>query len=289
MSVPLAERTASPVRFEAPSHSRPGLVQPRARRAVGHARGTGALRLVGPLVLFALWWIGTATGKISKSVLASPPKVLSCVQELIRDDRLFHQIAVSLTRSGKGLFFGVSIGLILGAAVGLSRLAEQLLDSSLQMGRTIPFLALVPLFIVWLGIGETPKILLIALATMFPMYLNTYNGVRNVDRRVVEAMRAYDLSGFRLVREILFPLALPSILTGLRYSLGVSVLALLAAEQINASEGLGALLYTAQISQRVDILMVVLIIYALIGIGADLIVRGLERLLMPWHKGVATR
>jgi sulfonate transport system permease protein len=241
------------------------------------------------MLLFAAWWLGCATGRIPPSVLASPSRVWDAFTELVRDDNLFHQLWVSLARALKGVAFGASIGLLIGVVAGISRLGERLLDSSMQMLRTIPFLALVPLIVVWLGIGETPKVLLIAVATAFPMYLNAYNGVRNVDRRVVEAMRTYGLSGFRLVREIVLPLALPSILTGLRFALGVSVLALLAAEQINASEGLGALLYQAQTYQRVDILMVVIIIYALLGLTADLVVRILERVLMPWRGGIAAR
>jgi sulfonate transport system permease protein len=159
----------------------------------------------------------------------------------------------------------------------------------MQMLRTVPFLAIVPLLIVWFGIGEEPKLVLIAAATTFPMYLNTYNGVRNVDRKVVEASRSYGLRGPRLVGEIMLPLAMPSILTGLRFSLGVSILALLAAEQINASSGLGYLLYNAQVHQRVDVLMVVVIIYALLGLAVDLLVRLLERFAMPWRAGVSAR
>ncbi len=264
------------------------LVRPVPLRRSGARRG-GALRLVGPGLLFALWWAGSATGRIPASVLASPPDVARTFGELVREDALFTQLGISLGRSLKGATIGVSVGLALGLAAGISRLGERLLDSSLQMLRTVPFLALVPLVVVWLGIGETPKILLIAAATMFPMYLNTYNGVRNVDRRVLEAMRTFGLSGWRLVRQIILPLALPSVLTGLRYSLGVSVLALLAAEQINASQGLGALSYTAQTYQRVDIIMVVIVIYALLGLTADVVVRILERVLMPWRAGVAAR
>jgi sulfonate transport system permease protein len=271
-----------------PAPNPPGLVRPRSLRAAARRRG-GALRLVGPAVLFAAWWIGTTTGRIPSSVLASPSQVLTAFQELIRNDDLFAQIGVSLGRAIKGVAIGAGIGLLLGVAAGVWTLGERLLDSSMQMLRTVPFLALVPLIVVWLGIGETPKVLLIALATTFPMYLNTYNGVRNVDRRVVEAMRSYGLSGFRLIREVVLPLALPSILTGLRFCLGVSILALLAAEQINAQQGLGSLLYTAQTYQRVDILMVVIIIYALLGLTADLIVRVLERVMMPWRRGIAVR
>jgi sulfonate transport system permease protein len=172
---------------------------------------------------------------------------------------------------------------------GLSTYGEELLDSSLQMLRTVPFLAVVPLFIIWLGIGETPKVALIAVASAFPLYLNTYNGVRNVDRRVVEAARCFGLRRARLSREVILPLALPQILTGLRFSLGVSVLALIAAEQINASAGVGFLLNQAQSFQQIDILLVCVILYCSFGLLADLIVRLLEHLTMPWRAGVATR
>ena len=148
---------------------------------------------------------------------------------------------------------------------------------------------LVPLFIVWFGIGETPKLLLIALATMFPMYLNAYAGVRNVDRKVIEAMRSFGLNGRRLVLEVVLPLALPQIFTGLRFSLGVSVLVLIAAEQINASAGLGYLLNSAQMYQQVDVILICIGIYAVLGLGADLIVRTLERVFLPWRAGVAIR
>jgi sulfonate transport system permease protein len=153
----------------------------------------------------------------------------------------------------------------------------------------VPFLALVPLFIVWFGVGEVPKLLLIALATLFPMYLNTYSGVRNVDRKVIEAAHCFGLKGLRLIIEVVLPLALPSILTGLRFALGVAVLVLIAAEQINASAGLGYLLNTAQLYQQVDVILVCIGIYAVLGLSADLLVRSLEKLLMPWRAGVAAR
>ena len=232
---------------------------------------------------------GHHRGWVDASVLPTPARVWDTARDLVAHDDLLGQLRVSLGRSLRGVAIGVTIGLVLGAIAGSMRIGEQVVDSPMQMLRTVPFLALVPLFIVWLGIGETPKILLIALATMFPMYLNTYNGVRNVDRKVVEAMRTYGLKGPKLTRQIILPQALPSILNGLRFSLGVSVLALLAAEQINASKGLGALMYTAQSFQRVDILMVVIIVYALLGLAADLIVRIIERLAMPWRNGVAVR
>jgi sulfonate transport system permease protein len=208
---------------------------------------------------------------------------------LWHEQSLAHQVGVSLSRAAVGGGLGVILGLVLGVSAGLFRLGEELFDALLQMLRTVPFLALVPLFIVWFGIDETPKLILIALATTFPMYLNTYAGVRNVDRKVIEAAKTFGLTGPRLIREVVLPLALPSILTGLRFALGVSVLVLIAAEQINASAGLGYLLNTAQLYQQVDVILVCIAIYAALGLGADLIVRMLERLLMPWRAGVAAR
>lgn len=289
VALPTSPDAPEPPGSPAPTAAAPpaDLVRPRAR-AQRRRSSSGVLRTVGPVLVLALWWIGSATGWIHPSVLPSPSKAIATFQSMAADD-LWDHLSTSLGRSLRGAAIGVTIGLVLGALAGLSRLGEQLLDSVLQMLRTIPFLAVVPLFIVWLGIGETPKVLLIALATTFPMYLNTYNGVRNVDRKLVEAMGTFGLRGPRLAREVIFPLALPSILTGLRFALGVSVLALLAAEQINTSKGLGALLLDAQTYQRVDVLMVVIVIYALLGLGADLLVRGLERVLMPWRSGVAAR
>ena len=240
------------------------------------------LRALGPLFLLAFWWIGASTGFLAGQ-LSSPSRVLDTFADLWQRQQLLHQVTTSLRRALTGAAIGVSIGLVLGAIAGLWRIGEELLDSSLQMLRTIPFLALVPLFIVWLGIGETPKIVLIAMATVFPMYLNTYNGVRSVDRKVLEGMRSFGVTGWRLVRDVVFPLALPSILTGLRFALGVSVLALIAAEQINSSAGLGYLMLQAQNYQQGDVLVVCIIIYAALGLLADILVRVLERFTMPWR------
>ncbi len=245
-----------------------------------------SLRALGPLLLFTFWWIGASTGFLVRE-LSSPSRVVDTFQDLYDHQQLVHQVTTSLTRALTGAAIGASIGLVLGAIAGLWRVGEELLDSSLQMLRTIPFLALVPLFIVWLGIGETPKIVLIALATVFPMYLNTYNGVRSVDRKVLEGMRSFGVTGWRLVRDVVFPLALPSILTGLRFALGVSVLALIAAEQIASNDGLGHLMIQAQTYLQSDVIVVCIVIYAALGLLADVLVRTLERVLMPWRSSVS--
>lgn len=296
LSVPAAVEAAAGTATRATSQTSsdlppvPGLVRPRAahRRSRGRLNSLG-LRALLPLTLFGLWWWGTAAGWISSSVLVSPPRVVRTFDDLVRHEALFHQLWVSLSLALRGALFGAVAGLLFGAVAGLWRIGEELLDATLQMLRTIPFLAVVPLFIVWLGIGDLPKVLLISLATLFPMYLNTYNGVRNVDRRVIEAMEVFGLRGAPLVAKVVIPLALPSILTGLRFCLGISILALIAAEQINSSAGLGYLIYQAQSLQQVDVLVVVLVIYAVLGLASDLIVRVLERLLMPWQRGVAVR
>lgn len=266
------------------------LVQPVVRRSGRHSgRLSFARRAVGPLILIAAWAIATSAGWVDPSILPSPAGLVAGWQQLWAEQALTQQVATSLTRALIGGAAGILLGLSLGTIAGLSKLGEELFDALLQMLRTVPFLALVPLFIVWFGIGEAPKLLLIALATIFPMYLNTYAGVRNVDRKVIEAMRSFGLSGGRLIAEVVLPLALPQIFTGLRFALGVSVLVLIAAEQINASAGLGYLLNSAQLYQQVDVILICIAIYAVLGLGADLIVRSLERVFLPWRAGVAVR
>lgn len=265
------------------------LVQPVARQAAEQARFSLARRALGPLLVIVGWAVATTAGLIDPSILPSPRTLGAALERLWSEQNLAHQIVVSLGRAVVGGTIGAALGLVLGVAAGLFRLGEELFDALLQMLRTVPFLALVPLFIVWFGIDETPKLILIALATMFPMYLNTYAGVRNVDRKVIEAARSFGLSGPRLIREVVLPLALPSILTGLRFALGVAVLVLIAAEQINSSAGLGYLLNAAQLYQQVDVILICIVIYAFLGLAADLAVRLLEKLLMPWRAGVAAR
>ncbi len=267
-----------------------GLTRPVVRQARGFSeRFALARRAAAPVLVVVAWAIATSAGWIDPSILPSPAGLVEGWRELWANENLPGQIGVSLSRALVGGAAGIVLGLILGTAAGLSRLGEEFLDALLQMLRTVPFLALVPLFIVWFGIGETPKLLLIALATMFPMYLNTYAGVRNVDRKVIEAMRSFGLTGSKLIRQVVLPLALPQIFTGLRFSLGVSVLVLIAAEQINTSAGLGYLLNSAQLYQQVDVILICIGIYAVLGLSADLIVRTLEKFFMPWRASVAIR
>jgi sulfonate transport system permease protein len=269
----------------------PGLVtpQPQGLRRPRRPAISLTLRIAGPVVLIGGWWLASATGELNPAVLASPAAVVRAAWQLWTSGQLSSALEVSLGRAALGLFFGVSAGLILGVITGFSRLGEELLDSPLQLLRALPFLSLVPLFMVWFGIGESARVILIAVATAFPMYVSTAGGVRAVDPKLVEAMRTFGLRRLALVREVVLPGALPALLSGLRLSMTLSVIALIAAEEINTTSGIGYLMNQAQTYSRTDILTVCVLIYGAFGLLADLFARLLERLLMPWRAGKAAR
>lgn len=260
-----------------------GLVTPAVRRVSLQAPWiSAALRAGVPLALFAAWWFGSSSGAIDPKVFPSPQSVWTAFQTLSANGVLWDNASVSLSRVAVGFAIGGSLGLSLGILAGLFRLGDQLLDPTLQMLRTIPFLAIAPLLILWFGIGELPKIVIIAAAALFPLYLNAHSGVRNVDKKILEAAGTFGLRGLGLVRHVILPEAIPSILVGLRVSLSVSLLALIVAEQSNAPRGLGFLMTSAQQYFQTDILVLCIIIYAVWGLGVDLLVRLLERALLPY-------
>jgi sulfonate transport system permease protein len=209
--------------------------------------------------------------------------VLVTLLGMIQSGELPRNLIVSFGRAATGLAIGVSIGTILALVAGLSRSGDAAIDPVMQIKRTIPVVALSPLFIVWFGIGETPKIALIAFATIFPIYLNLYQGIRGVDVRLLDAARSFGLSQMELIRHVILPGALPSFLVGLRYSLSIAVILLVIAEQINASSGLGYLINNARDFMRTDIIVVCLMVYAILGLGADLIVRAVETRALAWR------
>jgi sulfonate transport system permease protein len=240
-------------------------------------------RWVSPILLLLLWQAGSSIGAIPARILASPVSVLGELGTMLGSGELTHHLAVSLLRVSLGLATGVGSGVLLGLLAGLSRAGDAAIDPLVQIKRTIPVVALTPLFIVWFGIGEATKIGLIAFATAFPVYLNLHQGIRGVDRRLLDAARSFGLSRLRLVWHVVLPGALPSLLVGLRYSLSVSVLMLVIAEQVNATSGLGYLINDARETMRTDIIVVCLMIYALLGLGGDWLVRSIEARALAWR------
>lgn len=242
-----------------------------------------AVRVSVPLLLLALWWYGSASGAVPADVLAGPGAVLRALGELASTGQLAEYLAASAHRAGLGVLLGGGIGLVLGVVSGLSALGEELVDPTMQMKRAVPFLALVPLFISWFGVGETFKVVLIGVSAVAPMYAYTYLGVRGVDRKVVEAARGFGLRGWRLAFGVVIPTALPSILMALRICLSVSLTGLIAAEQIGATEGIGYLVTLAQQYFRGDYMLLCVVVYAVLGLAIDLAIRGVERLVLRWR------
>lgn len=240
-------------------------------------------RTIGPLSLLALWQVFSATGVLHPDVLASPGTIARAGSGLIADGTLPSAMAVSLQRVAMGLLLGGIAGTVLALVSGLSRLGEDLVDATVQMLRTVPWVGLIPLFIIWLGIGEAPKVALIALGVAFHLYLNVYAGIRGVDAELIEAGRSLGLGRWGLVRHVVLPGALPGAMTGLRYSLATAWLALVFGESINADAGIGFLMNQAREFFRTDVIVVCLVVYAFLGLAADVIVRTLERLLLQWR------
>ena len=240
-------------------------------------------RFASPLLLVLLWEAASMAGLISPRTLAAPSTVLASAWELLLSGELPRHLLVSLGRVALGLGIGVTAGAALALVAGLSRLGEEIVDAPLQMLRTLPFLALVPLFILWFGIGEVPKVALVALGTTFPVYLTLFAGIRGVDPKLVEAGRVFGLDRRGMVRHVVLPGALPSGLVGLRYALGTAWLSLVIAEQINASAGIGFLINDARDFLRTDVIVVGLLVYALLGLGADALMRAVERRALSWR------
>ena len=241
------------------------------------------LSWLAPVAIVILWELSAKAGWISPQVLPAPSKVLNTAVKLVATGSLLDDLGISLLRAATGFAIGGSIGFSLGILVGFSKIAEAAIDRSIQMIRAIPFLALLPLVIVWLGVGEAQKIFLVALGVSFPIYINTTLGIRQVDPKLIELGRVQGLGTFELIRRIVLPGALPSILTGVRYALATAWLALVVAETIGAQSGIGFLAMDAREFLRTDVIVLTIAIYALIGVAADGIARLLERRLLAWH------
>lgn len=255
---------------------------PKGGRARGRRWSLPLLGALPPLLLLVLGESAVRLGWVPSHLLPAPSDVLRTLGELGTQDPLGH-LAASTARVAIGFVIGTVLALALGAAVGLSRRAEALLDPSFQALRAIPSLAWVPLLLLWLGIDEAPKIVLIAIAAFFPVYMGVASGFRDVDRKLVEVGRMYRLGRWALVRRILMPAALPSILTGLRNGLSLAWMFMVAAELIAASQGLGYLLTDGRETSRADIVLAAIVLLALLGKLSDGAMRLLERRLLRWR------
>jgi sulfonate transport system permease protein len=248
-------------------------------------------RLVSPLAVLIIWQLVSSSGLVSEQKLPSPSTVLHTAITLITTNSAAYgtlqgAMVVSLERVAIGFALGGAAGLVLAVIAGLSRLGENSVDPLLQMLRTLPLFGLIPVFIVWFGIGELPKVLLIALGAAIPLYLNTFAGIRNVDAKLAEAGQSLGLTRAEKIRHIILPGALPQMLVGLRQSLGVAWLALVVAEQINANAGLGFMISQATQFLRNDVIFVALLVYCLLGLITDALVRLLERRALTWRRGL---
>ncbi len=245
-----------------------------------------ATRIILPALVLAAWQLASVYGLINPRTLESPAAVVQALIDLARSGVLLDSLIASFKRAATGLLLGGGIGLVLGLVAGLSRTGERAYDALLQMLRMVPFLAVIPLFVVWFGVGEESKVLLIALACVFPVYLNTFSGVRNVEPKLIEAATVFGMSWSAIATWIMIPLAMPTILVGLRYAMGVALLSLVAAEQVNASSGIGYLALNPRAALRTDIILGVVVLYSVLGLAVDVLVRGIQHQALPWHRTI---
>ncbi|WP_269430638.1 aliphatic sulfonate ABC transporter permease SsuC [Paenibacillus dauci] len=236
-----------------------------------------------PLLLLIGWQLLTANGWIAGNILPTPVEVFRALIRLLGTGELVENIAVSTSRALSGFAIGGGLGFLLGVVNGISQLWEKISDSSIQMIRNIPHLSLIPLVIVWFGIGEEAKLFLVSLGVFFPVYLNTFHGIRSVDRGLVEMGKVYGLSRLALYIHIILPGALPSILVGIRYALGIMWLTLIVAETVAADAGIGYMAMNAREFMQMDVIVLSILLYALLGKLSDSMAKLLEKRWLRWN------
>jgi sulfonate transport system permease protein len=282
----LDEPQPQPRRHPSAQTATPAQAKPRPRR---RKKNRAWYRLISPVAAIAVWQVISSAGLISTQKLPAPVTVWHTAVSLITQDSpaygtLQGAMLVSLERMAIGFAFGAAAAVVMALTTGLSRFGENALDPLLQILRTLPLFGLLPLFIVWFGIDNLPKIILIALGTAIPLYLNMFAGIRSVDGKLIEAARTLKLTRLELIRDVILPGALPQTLTGLRQSLGVAWLALVVAEQVNANSGIGFMISQATQFLRNDVIIVCLLVYAILGLLTDALVRLLERKALTWRR-----
>lgn len=247
--------------------------------------GQRLLPWIVPILLIIVWQVASKTGLLESRVLPAPSAVVNAFWTLLVSGELWQHVKVSAGRALLGLLVGGGLGLLLGLLNGSSKVASNLLDTTLQMIRNIPALALIPLVILWFGIDESAKLFLVAVGVFFPIYINTYHGIRSVDPQLIEMGKSYGLTRWQLYKDIILPGAMPSILVGLRFALGLVWVLLIVAETISAQSGIGYMTMNAREFLQTDIVLVGILLYALLGKLADVLAQLLERYLLRWHSG----
>ncbi len=258
-------------------------VRPRRRR-LGPGRAIPFGWLVGPVVLVGLWCLGSATGMLDERTLSAPWTVVETGKQLIEDGKLQENILTSLHRAALGLFFGTVAGVVVAVLSGLSRVGEALIDGPVQIKRSIPTLALIPLLILWFGIGEQMKVITIALGVFIPVYIHTHNGLRTIDARYVELAETSDVSRGGFLRHVVLPGAMPGFLLGMRFAVTGALLALVVVEQFNATSGIGYMITLAKTYGQTDVIVVGLVVYGALGLLADGAVRLVQRRALSWRR-----
>ncbi len=248
-----------------------------------------ARRAAAPLALIVLWQAAAASGLTSPQTMPAPSLIVTSFWNLIVTGQLWPNLITSLTRVVAGLAAGVTAGTALALLAGLTKTGEDLIDPGVQMARTLPHLALIPLMILWFGIGETPKIVIIALGASFPIYLNLFGAIRGADRKLLETGAVLGLSQREAIWHVVLPAALPGFLVGLRQALGLAWISLVVAEQINASSGIGYLIMNARDFLQTAVIFDGLLVYAILGLATDWLVRSLEKHLLAWRPALLTR
>ncbi|MDX6375478.1 MAG: sulfonate transport system permease protein [Nocardioidaceae bacterium] len=254
------------------------------RRRLGPGRKIPFSLVLGPVLLVGLWFLASATGWLDPRTLSQPWVVAGTAGDLIESGRLQDALRTSAVRAFSGLGIGIAAGTLLALVAGLSRLGESVIDGPIQIKRSIPTLALIPLLILWLGINEEMKIVTIALAVMLPVYIHTHNGLRSIDGRYAELAETVDVSRLEFIRSVVLPGAMPGFLLGLRFAVTTALLSLVVVEQFNAIAGIGYLISLAQNYGQTDVIVVCLVVYALLGLAADGTVRLIERRALAWRR-----
>ncbi|MGW6931455.1 ABC transporter permease [Lentzea sp. NPDC054927] len=257
---------------------------PLRRKRLGLGKPIPYGRTLGPALVIAIWSVASATGVLDPRILSAPWTIVRTGIELTGTGKLPESILTSLQRAALGFLFGATTGTVLAIASGLSRTGEALIDGTVQVKRAIPSLGLIPLLILWLGIGEEFKIVVIAVTVATIMYLQTYAALTGIDSRYVELAEAVGLKRTQYVRKVVFPGALPGFFLGLRLAVTASWLSLVVLEQINATSGIGYLMFQAQNYGQTDVIVVGLVVYGLFGFVSDALLRIIERRALAWRR-----